>query len=340
MEPHVRVLVVDDFAPWRSFVSREFGKQSSLQIIGQVPDGLEAVQKAQELQPDLIVLDIGLPTLNGIEAARRIKQVSAASKILFVSQNRSAEIVEKALGTGAIGYLLKSDAVHDLLPAVNAVLRGEGFVSGSLSGHDLSEATERQAHRDNVLILTPQHKRGQHGVIFYSDDRDFLDRITRFIGDPLKAGNAAVVVATESHREQLLPSLQAYGVDMSAAIEQGRYVAVDAAAAIFEFVFDNAVDSLRFMNSFGNLISSAQRAVKGDHPHVSFFGEGSQLLRAQGKEEAAIQDEQLCNQLIKMYDVDIMCAYSVDGLQDQMLEQICAVHSAVYSHPGADPRIE
>ena len=126
---------------------------------------------------------------------------------------------------------------------------------------------------------------------------------------------------------------------MSAAIELGRYIAVDAAAAICEFVLDNAVDTARFMNAFGKLISTAQRAAKVDRPHVSFFGEGSQLLRAQGKLEAAIQNEQLCNELIKLYDVDIMCAYSVGGLEDHVFQQICAAHSAVYSHPGTDPGI-
>ena len=78
----MRVLVVDDNEPWRRFFSTELQKQPELEIIGQVSDGLEAVQKAQQLQPDLILMDIGLPTLNGIEAARRIRDVSPTSKIL------------------------------------------------------------------------------------------------------------------------------------------------------------------------------------------------------------------------------------------------------------------
>jgi len=329
----IRVLVVDDFEPWRRSVLTTLQKKPELQVIGQASDGPQAVQKAQVLQPDLILLDLGLPALNGIEVARRIRELSPASKILFVSENRSAEIVEKALGTGASGYVVKSDAARDLLPAINTVLGGERFVSANLSGHTLT-----LPKHDNVLIFTPpQRSARHHDVIFYSDDRHLLDNVTRFIGAALKAGNTAVVVATESHRDSLLPSLQAYGVDMSASIEQGRYIAVDAADAISEFVLDNAVDAVRFMNAFGKLISTALRAANGHSPHVSFFGEGSQLLRAQGKVEAAIQDEQLCNQLVKMYDVEIMCAYSVGGLEDHIFQQICAVHSAVYSHPGTDP---
>jgi DNA-binding NarL/FixJ family response regulator len=334
--PSFRVILVDDFQPWRVFESTALHNKPELQIVGEASDGLQAVQKAQELQPDLILLDIGLPTLNGIEAAGRIRRLSPASKILFVSENRSPEIVEKALGTGASGYVVKSDAAGDLLRAVTTVLSGERFVSASLSGRNLTEATLHQtgAHpdRDNVVTFSPPQKSTRHhDVIFYSDDRHFLDSVARFIGAALKAGNAAIVVATESHRENLVPTLQAYGVDMSTAIEQGRYIAFDAAAAISEFVIDNTVDKFRFMNAFSSLISKSLRAANGDRPHVSVFGEGSQLLRAQGKVEAAIQDEQLCNQLVKMYDVDIMCAYSIGGLEDHIFQQICAVHSAVYS---------
>ena len=132
-----RILSVDDFEPWRRFVCSALQKQRELQMIGEASDGLEAVQKAQELRPDLILLDIGLPTLNGIEAARRIHQVAPGSKILFVSEIRFPEIAEEALSTGACGYVVKSDAARDLLPAVKAVLEDKRFVSASLAGHDL-----------------------------------------------------------------------------------------------------------------------------------------------------------------------------------------------------------
>jgi DNA-binding NarL/FixJ family response regulator len=137
----IRVLVVEDYEPWRRYVSAALQKQTELQVIGEVSDGLEAVQQAEELQPDLILLDIGLPTLNGIEAARRIRKVSPASRILFVSENRSADIAEEALSTGASGYVVKSDARSELLPAVKAVLEGKRFISASLASHFLVATT-------------------------------------------------------------------------------------------------------------------------------------------------------------------------------------------------------
>ena len=125
----IRVLVVDDFDAWRRFVCSALQKNPELQIVGEASDGLEAVQRASELLPDLIVLDLGLPKLNGIEAARQIRAKSSKSKILFVSQESSVDIIEAALNAGGLGYVLKTRAETDLLPAVEAVLEGRRFVS-------------------------------------------------------------------------------------------------------------------------------------------------------------------------------------------------------------------
>ncbi len=111
------------------------GTESDLRIICEVSDGLEAVQKAGELKPDLILLDIELPTLNGIDAARQILKVSPQSKILFVSQESSADVVLEGLALGALGYLVKVDAGGELLAAVRAVLEDRQFVSSGVSGH-------------------------------------------------------------------------------------------------------------------------------------------------------------------------------------------------------------
>jgi len=128
----VRILVVEDFAPFRQFIGSALARRSDLQIVGEATDGKEAVQKAEELQSDLILLDIGLPTLNGIEAAQRIRQVAPESKIIFVSQESSADVVQKALNSGAQGYVVKTKAASDLLAAAEAVLDGKQFLSSGL----------------------------------------------------------------------------------------------------------------------------------------------------------------------------------------------------------------
>jgi len=126
-----RVLVVDDFEPWRDFVSSKILMKPELQVVGEASDGLEAVQKAVELKPDLILLDIGLPTLSGIEAARQIRKLAPESKIIFLSQESSAEIVQEALSLGAWGYVVKTVAESELLTAVETVISGKKFVGGT-----------------------------------------------------------------------------------------------------------------------------------------------------------------------------------------------------------------
>jgi len=132
----IRILIADDFEAWRREVCLLLRGKPELQVVCEASDGSEAVQKADDLKPDLIVLDIGLPKLNGIEAARRIRQLSPNSKILFLSQNNDLEVVQAALGTGALGYVYKMNAQKELLSAVDAVLLGKQFVGSGLTGRN------------------------------------------------------------------------------------------------------------------------------------------------------------------------------------------------------------
>lgn len=99
-----------------------------LEVIYEASDGVAAVQICWELQPDLVLLDVGLPKLNGLEAARQIREVSPDTKILFLSANPSRELMREALRLGAVGYLTKADAGLHLLAAVRAAAAGEEFV--------------------------------------------------------------------------------------------------------------------------------------------------------------------------------------------------------------------
>lgn len=137
----VRTLLVDDFRPFRRFLSSILEQTSHIEVIGEAGTGIEAVRLAQELQPDLILLDIGLPQLNGIEAAGRIRTLSPGSKIVFVTLTADAAIMKKALQAGA-AYIVKTDAHRELLPAIDAVLRGESFVSGRLAGAACPEVND------------------------------------------------------------------------------------------------------------------------------------------------------------------------------------------------------
>jgi DNA-binding NarL/FixJ family response regulator len=134
-----RIMVVDDFKDWRLKVCSILEQSQELLVVGEAADGAEAVQKAQELQPDLIVLDIGLPKLNGIEAAPRMSELSPGSKILFLSQDNDADTLQAAFSAGASGYVHKLSAGTELLTAVEAVLQGQRFFTDGVSDKDLHQ---------------------------------------------------------------------------------------------------------------------------------------------------------------------------------------------------------
>ncbi|HTC74510.1 MAG TPA: response regulator transcription factor [Edaphobacter sp.] len=125
----VRILVVDDFEPWRRSIVSMIEEDPEFQVIHEASDGFEAVRICQELRPDVVVLDVGLPGLSGLEAARQIRVLSPDSKILFLSVIPNPDVIREALRIGAAGYIAKADAVRDLLPAVRAAAADQEFLT-------------------------------------------------------------------------------------------------------------------------------------------------------------------------------------------------------------------
>ena len=155
----IRVLVVDDFQPFQEFVCSTLEKKPQLQVVCRAQDGSEAVRRARELQPDLIVTDVGLPKVHGIEAIRQIREHVPESIVLFVSQNSDADVVQRAFEVGGKGYVLKAQAGHDLLPAVEAVLRGQRFVSRALGEHGFAGTGTNSNHSRTLTRNRSARKR-------------------------------------------------------------------------------------------------------------------------------------------------------------------------------------
>ena len=133
-DARVRILVVDDNEPFRQFVASMLRDRENLNVIGEAGDGLEAVKRAEALQPDLILLDIGLPELNGLEAARQIGNLAPKARIIFLTQESASDVIDEALSLGAWGYVAKVQAGRELLVAMEMVMQGQRFVSSSLNG--------------------------------------------------------------------------------------------------------------------------------------------------------------------------------------------------------------
>jgi DNA-binding NarL/FixJ family response regulator len=295
-----KTLIIDGFEPFRRFVVLALQQGAVFHTIYQASDGLEGVQQAEDLQPDLILLDVGLPKMNGIEAARRIGQVSPNSKILFITQESSADFVQEALSLGAHGYVLKGDAASELLPAVEAVLRGERFVSPGLNFQGKANAPHR------------------HEIIFCSAEEALLTGLSDFIAVALKAGDAAIVCATRSHREALGQILYVQGVDVDSAIRSGTYISLD----------DSEPADRESMVSTIKGLSNAAFKIGREHPRVAVCGERAGCLWAEGKIDAALHIEKLCNELVDSYEIDILCVYPLPQSQEDHTI-LCAEHSAV-----------
>jgi DNA-binding NarL/FixJ family response regulator len=319
--PLIRVLVVEDFEDWRRQVRFMIQARTEWQVIAEASDGSEAVQKAEDLKPDLILLDIGLPKLNGIEVARRIRQRSPSSKIIFLSQNSDLDVVRAALDTGALGYVRKTDARRELLPAMDAVLRGKQFVSSSLNRPFTDTSAEKAAHR--------------HEVQFYSDDALLLDTFALFIAVALKSGRAAIVAITESRRDGLVSRLKEHGLDVDAASQQGTYIQLDVDKTFSTFMVNDMPDATRFFQIVGGLIEAAAKAARQPHHGVVVCGEGTSVLWAEGKADAAIRVEQLWDEIGETFGAHILCGYALSSFHgekdEHVFQSICAAHSALYS---------
>ena len=322
----IRVLIVEDFDSWRHFYHSTLQKKSEFQVVGEVSDGSEAVRQAQQLQPDLILLDIGLPTLNGIEAARRIREVSPKSKILFVSENRSTDIIEEALSTGADGFVVKSDAAGALLPAIDAVLEGKRFVSGTLMGNESS----RSPNESDATISN------RHEVAFHKDESSLIESYVECIESALQQGDVVIIVVIESHRGRLVSRLNADGLDVAGKIADGALVLVDASDALSSLIVNDMPEPNRCSTLVGELVQRAATSKKRKGSRVLFCGGIAPILLANGNVEGAIQLEHLWDEITRGYGVNTLCGYVRSGSgsveSDSIFERICAEHSAVYSH--------
>jgi DNA-binding NarL/FixJ family response regulator len=335
----IRVLVVDDFEPWRRFTCFTLQKQTELQIIDQASTGLEAVDKARELQPDLILLDIGLPKLNGLQAARQIRACAPNSKILFLSENRSWGVAREGLRIGASGYVVKSEAGSELLPAIKAVIQGKQFVSHNLSGRTSAEDSDDDPAATPSNMLSFSHpgdteKEYQHEVAFYVDEGSLVAGFALFIAEALRTGCVVIFSSTETHRARVEQNLREVGLDPDLASEQGHYFPIDAPALLSTFIVNGDPDRVRVAEVMGSLIETSKAE---DRSRIVVCGEFAPLLLANGNVDAAIRLERLWDEVARDYGVNSLCGYLTKAFErdpgGQIFRRVCAEHSAVHPPP-------
>lgn len=315
--PILKILLVEDFEPFRRFIHSVLQRRPEFQIVGEASDGSDAVWQAERLQPDLVLLDIVLPKLSGLEVARRVRKLVPNAKILFVSQASSFHMVQECFRLGGLGYVQKMSAESDLVPAIDAVLRGIRFVSRGLEFLDGSD--DLAPHR--------------HELLFCSNDAALLDGLARFITSGINAGNAVMVLVTEAHREGLLSRMLLQGLDVDAAIQRRAYVPWDVREVLSMFMVNDWPDAVRFSKAVGDLIKRVAKGTRGETRRVVTCGECAPTLWARGEIEAAIRLEHLWDVTSRSHGVNTLCVYPElhRPENNQTFKDLCAEHTAVYS---------
>ena len=311
LHPH-RILVVDDSVPFRRFICSKLQERVEFQVT-EASDGWEAVRNAEDQQPDLILLDIGLPKLNGIEVARRVQELANPPKILFISQESSPDVVQEAFGSGAAGYIHKPRVGSKLLLAVETIQLGSRFISGC------------------EFATTNNHTAFHHELELYSDDAAFIKNLSRFIHKALAIDRGAIIVATQEHRAALVCELASLGCDTKRACADGRYIPLDAKEILSKIVVDQMPDPEAFAEVIGDIIDEVEASAG-----VTIFGEMVAVLWAHGDYSAAIRLEQLWNGLAAKQSFSLRCAYPMRSFenseQSRLMTRVCAQHSEVHSH--------
>ena len=314
----LEVVVIDDHHAWRQQVTAMVEKSGAWRVTGEAADGGEGCALVASLQPDLILLDIELPTMSGIETATRILAANPSARILFLSGHSSWDVIEAALLTGARGYVLKNFAGTDLLPAMAAVAAGRRFLSGAAGGRPFNADEDR-------------HHAHLHDAGFYSSDAALIDEYEAFAADGLLAGKVVVSLLGAERRQALFERLTARGFDMTRALAEDRYIALDVDAVQTPLMIDGLPDESLFWNMVIAVMMRAARASRSNAPAIAGFGDGAQTLWRNGMPAAAVLIEQMWNDVSKTLNVDVLCGYSlpsVDAEDHEMRELIGAAHSA------------
>ena len=310
-----RVLVVEDHEPFREVVRSLLAHRSDVQIVGEAADGVDALRQAEAHRPDIVLLDIGLPMLSGMDVADRLRETVPNARVMFVTNESSVEVMESAFRRGARGYVYKPRALRDVVPVFDAIVRGGRFVGGGL---------ERIARGDSLAV----HR---HQLLFWSSDAVLIDVFTRFVTGALGDGKAVVVTLTEMHQQSLERSLIASGADLDGAISQGLYVSSVISEVCATVMVNGRPDPARLRSASEALVVAAGERAASRSGRVAWAGECSAAFWAMGHLDAAMQMEALGDELAQRYQMDVLCAFPLTTRDESQraVHDLCAEHTSV-----------
>ena len=199
----IRVLLADDHKLMRAGLRLVVDQQPDLSVVGEADDGRQAVELAKSLNPDVVVMDIGMPNLNGIEAARQIRQIRPDAAVVMLSMHSDEGYVLRALGAGARAYLLKDSATTDLVQAIHAVVEGKSFFSPAVSKvllQDYMRKLRRSGAEDSYDLLSPREREVLQLVAEGKSNKEIASLLN------------LSVYTVETHRAKIMQKLNLKGV--------------------------------------------------------------------------------------------------------------------------------
>ena len=309
------MLIVEDHEPFRQAIRELLGHRPDVRIVGEAADGAEAIRQAEAHRPDVVLLDIGLPGLSGMAVADWLREAAPETRVMFVTNESSVEVMESAFRKGAHGYVYKPRAQRDVLPVFDAVIRGGRFVSGGL---------ERIERGDSLA----SHR---HDLLFCSSDAVLVEAFTRFIAGQLSEGHSVVVLVTDAHDVSIRRRLQAAHVDPVLAVRQGRYVPVNISEMLDAVMVDGWPDTTRFLETVDDLVTAASRRATHPRARLAACGGCAPTLWAEGHIEAALQLEQLWDEFASSHQMDLLCVYPLTARDEhaRTVRRLCAEHTRV-----------
>ena len=298
------VLVADDHPQVLEAVSTLL--EADFRLVGATTDGQRALESSYRLDPDLVVLDITMPGLNGFQVARELKRTGARAKIVFLSMHAANDYVATAIASGAHGYVLKTRMQPDLKSALRHVLAGRLFMP-------------------TLAALSAAAGGGRgHAVYFYEEDSSFLDEASGFVGATLRRGEPVVIAATEAILNGILPRLETQGLDLAGAPGQGWCQIVDSKAVVSQCMPKGWPDA----ESVGALIHGFERSrlatAWGPSPRVTIFSAMNVPLRRDHRSEAAVAFDYLWATFTSTLPFFTVCAYPIDRLASDGFTDVCA----------------
>jgi DNA-binding NarL/FixJ family response regulator len=318
----IEVLIVDDHELVRRAIRSFIESQPDYHVCGEAGDGTEAIEKVRQLRPNLVLMDINMPRMDGLDATRVIRHEAPNCDVVIITQNDMAIAREQARNVNAKGVVAKCNLTRDLL----LVMRGVQMESNSSLGTTKDLASHGEPWCGVLNSAAPR----DHIVQLYQDQQ-FLNRaVCRFAAAAIMNGEGVILVPTVAHWDAFRPRLESEGVDVKAAEKRGQLTVVDADNLLPTFMREGMPDSPVFLGLAQNVISQARG--DGRYPKVRWWGEMVNILWERGEVAASMQLEDQFDQLAHEQEIAIFCSFLMDNFDGDVHARMLPRLSENHSH--------